>query len=173
MLVKDRLRNYPRHHSQRGEFAFELYKQMVKNENIWLVLPDLGYKMFDSHCQDFPDRVVICGASECAAIGVCVGLALKGKIPFIFSITNFILYRPYEWLRNYVNHENIPIKLIGGGRDKDYQVDSFTHTCEEAKDILKTLPKIVQFWPMEIKDIPLVVKQMVENNKPSFVSLKR
>ena len=92
-----------RHDTMRGWFAYELYQQMKKNKNIWLVTGDLGYKMFDSIKDDFPDRFLNAGSSEQAMMGIAVGLALKGKIPFVYSITPFLLYRSFETIRNYIN----------------------------------------------------------------------
>jgi transketolase C-terminal domain/subunit len=53
-------------------------------------------------------------------IGAATGMAMEGKIPVVYSITPFLLYRPFVFLRNYLHHENIPVKLVGGGRNKDY-----------------------------------------------------
>lgn len=47
-----------RHESVRGWFAYELYHQMVKNKDIWLITGDLGYGMFDFIKKDFSDRFV-------------------------------------------------------------------------------------------------------------------
>jgi transketolase len=49
----------------------------------------------------------------------------------VYSITPFVLYRPFEWIRNYLDHEKIPVKLVGGGRDKDYGYLGFSHWAEE------------------------------------------
>ncbi len=167
------MKKLSRHNSQRGFFAYELYQQMKKNKNIWLLTADLGYKMFDQHFEDFPERCLNVGAAEQGLIGVAVGLALEGKIPFCYSITPFLLYRPFEFIRNYLDYEKIPVKLVGSGRNKDYGIDGFTHYCEEVKQVLDCLPNIVQFWPEEKEEIPEMVKEMIKNNKPSFISLRR
>ena len=159
--------------SQRGFFPGALYNEMVDNENIVCLTADLGYKQFDRIRTDFPDRFIDCRASEQAMVGIAVGLALKGKIPFVHSMTPFVLYRPFEWVRNYIDHENIPVKLVGSGRDKDYKDDSFTHECEDAKYLLDGWKNIVQFWPEEKEDVEAMVKEMVTNEKPSFISLRR
>jgi len=159
--------------AQRGYLPNVLYNEMIKNKKIWLVTCDLGYKQFDNIKRDFPDRFIDCGAAEQAAMGIAVGLALKGKIPFIYSMTNFVLYRPFEWIRNYVDHESLPVKIIGSGRDKDYSVDSFTHECCDAKYVMDGFKNIVQFWPMDKEEIEDIVKEMIRNKKPSFISLKR
>jgi len=159
--------------TQRGYFPAALYNEMLKNENIWFLTADLGYKQFDRIKEDFPDRFVDCRASEQAMVGIAVGLALKGKTVFVHSMTPFVLGRPYEWIRNYINHENIPVKLVGSGRGKDYSVDSFTHEAEDAKYILDGFPNIVQFWPQDKEEVEQMVHKMVTNNKPSFISLTR
>ena len=62
---------------------------MAENENIYLLTGDLGFGLFDNHIQDFPERVKSVGASEQAMLGVAVGLALKGKRVFVYTITSF------------------------------------------------------------------------------------
>lgn len=161
------------HPSQRGFFAGALYDAMKENKDIFLVVGDLGYKVFDKIQDDFPERFINVGASEQAGVGVCVGLALKGKIPFFYSITTFLLRRPYEAIKLYLDGEDIPVKLVGSGRDKDYHIDGPSHDASDAEALLATLPNIVKYWPADKIAARDCVKEMIENNKPSFISLKR
>jgi len=162
-----------KHDTMRGWFAYELYQQMKKNKNIWLVTGDLGYKMFDSIKDDFSDRFLNAGSSEQAMMGIAVGLALKGKIPFVYSITPFLLYRSFETIRNYINHENIPVKLIGGGRDKDYSHDGFSHWAEEDRQVMKIFDNIESRWPKTKEEIPTLVEKMIRIKKSYYINLKR
>src|SRR3989344_3555766 len=120
--------------NQRAAFAASLHSQMLKNKNIWVVTGDLGYGMWDRIRDDFPDRYLNVGASEQAMMGIAIGLALEGKIPFTYSITTFLLYRPFETIRNYINYEKIPVKLVGAGRDKNYLHDGISHWPLEEKE---------------------------------------
>jgi transketolase len=100
-------------------------------------------------------------------------MALNGKIPFVYSITTFLLYRPFETIRNYINHEKIPVKLIGGGRDRDYSHDGFSHWAEEDKKVLKIFNNIKALWPENKEKIPGIVDKMVKDNNPWYLNLKR
>lgn len=163
----------------RKEFAKDLYNAMRKNKNIWLLTGDLGFGILEDIRDKFPERFINCGASEQAMMGMACGLALEGKIPFVYTITTFLINRPFEWIRNYLNHENIPVKLVGVGRDKEYDRDEFSHWSTDTKSILSLFPNIVQFWPehgnsqgknLSVKES---VQKMITNGKPSFLSLQR
>src|SRR3990167_1782069 len=171
--IKGKMREWEIHDSQRGYFAYHLYLNMVENEKVWLLTGDLGFKMFDQHFEDLPGRCVNTGASEQSLFDIAVGLALEGKIPFCYSITPFLLWRPAETIRLYLNHESIPVKLVGSGRDEDYSHDGFSHNARDTRDFLKQFPNIVDLWPNKKEEIGDMVKEMVENGKPTFISLTR
>lgn len=162
-----------KHPSQRGWFSAELHKQMKADDRIYLITCDLGYKMFDKIFEDFPSRSFNVGAAEQAAIGIAVGLALEGKIPVVYSITNFVLYRPFEFIRNYLDHEGIAVKIVGAGRGKDYGDDGYTHQVEDLGKVLDCFPNIEKFIPKTKEEVPAMVKEMLFNKKPTFINLQR
>lgn len=161
------------HQSQRGYFAYELFKQMNKNEDIFLLLGDLGYRVFDRHKLAFPERCINCGASEQAMMDMAVGIAYSGKIPVVYSITPFLLYRPFETLRTYINYERLNVKLVGSGRNQDYKHDGISHWADDAGVIMQALPDIECLWPKNKEEIPQMVKKMFKAKKPYFLSLQR
>lgn len=162
-----------KHNSMRGWFVYELFQHMKTNKNIYVLTGDLGYKMLDSLRDAYPERVLNVGASEQAMIGMAIGLSLEEKIPVVYSITTFLLYRPFETIRNYVNHESIPVKLIGGGRDKDYLDHGFCHWAEEDKQVMKIFKNIDSRWPEALEEIPGLVDEMIKSDKPWYVNLRR
>lgn len=157
----------------RGYFAHYLHEEMKKNKDIYLITGDLGYGMWDKIKKDFPDRFINTGAAEQAMMGMAVGLALEGKIPFVYSITTFLLYRAFEIIRNYLNFEKIPVKLIGSGRGRDYIHDGITHWPEEEKEVMAIFKNIRSVWPEELTEIAPLVKKMVKTKKPWYINLKR
>jgi transketolase len=161
-----------RHESMRGYFAFYLHEQMRLNPDIFVLTGDLGFGMFDKIKRDFPERFINCGASEQAMIGITVGLALNGKIPIVYSITPFLLYRPFEMIR-YINHESIPVLLIGGGRDQDYLDDGFSHFSEEDKQVMDLFPNIFSTWPESKEEIKGIIETAINSKLPTYINLTR
>lgn len=159
--------------SQRRYFADILYKKMLKNKNIWVITGDLGYKMWDKIKKKFPERFLNAGAAEQSMLDIAVGLALEGKIPIVYSITTFLLYRPFETIRNYINYEKIPVKLIGSGRNRDYAHDGISHWAEEDKKVLNIFKNIEGHWPTTTEEIPQLIDKMLSTKKPYYINLNR
>jgi transketolase len=153
----------------RKQFAELLHTIMTENENVILLTADLGYGLFDKIRKDFPSRFYNVGASEQLMIGIGVGLTYAGKIPVCYSITPFLLYRPFEMIRNYVNHEKAPVKLIGGGRNKDYAHDGFTHHAEDDTAIMSNFKNIT----FVKQDDFTGVKDHILSSEPVYINLIR
>lgn len=157
----------------RREFVNWIELQIENNPNIVLITADLGYGLFDNLKQKFPNNFINCGASEQLMIGLAVGLAYSNKIPFCYSITPFLLYRPFELIRNYINKECLNIKLIGSGRDFDYEHDGFSHWAPDDKDIiLNSFKNIKAVWP-ELDDIHQTLELCLQHHGPYYINLKR
>lgn len=157
----------------RRTFAKELLDHAMVDKNIILLTGDLGKGMWDEFKYVLPDQFINCGASEQAMLDMAVGLAYEGKTPVVYSITPFLLYRPFETIRTYIDHENLNVKLVGSGRDDDYKHDGYSHNAEDVSNVLRSLPNIVQMWPDKKEDIPSIVTVMVNNKRPTFISLRR
>jgi transketolase len=159
--------------SVRKQFIESLHTCMAKDDNITLILGDLGYGHFDKIRIDFPDRVYNPGAAELLMVGMATGMALEGKIPICYSITPFVIFRPFEILRNYLDHEEIPVKLVGAGRDKDYGALGFSHWGVDDKVHMNSFKNIVKSWPKDSEEMKLQFNDLIYNNKPTYINLSR
>ena len=157
----------------RRQFAERLHLEMGKNKDIFLLTGDLGYGLWDRIRLDYQDRFYNVGSSEQLMLGMASGLAMEGKIPVVYSITPFLLYRPFEFIRNYVDHEKLPVKLIGGGRDKDYGYLGFSHWAEEDKDIMKNFANIKTFHPATVEKMHQDFDYILDKKTPVYMNLKR
>jgi transketolase len=155
----------------RKEFASLLHSEMSVNEDIILLTGDLGYGLWDKIKIDYPDRFYNTLSSEQLMVGTAIGLAMESKIPIVYSITPFAIYRPFELIRNYLNHENIPVKIVGGGRNKDYGYLGFSHWAEEDINILSNFKNLNLFKP-EIFTADIFYS-FIYNNNPSYLNLSK
>ena len=155
----------------RKQFAEFVHNEMSLNEDIYILTGDLGYGLWDRIKIDYPDRFINFLSSEQLMLGSACGMALEGKIPVVYSITPFLLYRPFEWIRNYLDHEKIPVKLIGGGRNKDYGYLGFSHWAEKDIDILSNLKNIHLYKPNQLNY--KIFNNFIYNKQPSYLNLKR
>ena len=157
----------------RRDFAERLHLEMGKNKDIFLLTGDLGYGLWDRIRIDYSDRFYNVGSSEQLMLGMASGLAMEGKIPVVYSITPFLLYRPFEFIRNYVNHEKLAVKVVGGGRDKDYGYLGFSHWAEEDKEIMKNFKNIKTLHPKETSQMMSEFKYITDKVTPVYMNLKR
>jgi transketolase len=158
----------------RRQFFKDLYDLMEHNQNIFVLTADLGYGGFDKIREKHNGtRFFNVGACEQAMAGIAVGLALEGRTVFCYSITPFLLWRAAETLRLYVNHEKIPVILIGSGRDMDYAHDGFSHDATDAQKILNVFENIKSYWPNDKKQIKGLLQTVIKEKHPCFISLKR
>jgi len=155
----------------RKEFATLLHSEMSKNENIILLTGDLGYGMWDRIRIDYPDRFYNTLSAEQLMLGTAVGMAMEGKTPIVYSITPFAIYRPFELIRNYLSHESIPVKIVGGGRDREYGYLGFSHWAEEDIDILSNLENLMLYKPEIFTES--LFQEFMYNKKPSYLNLSR
>jgi transketolase len=157
----------------RKTFSKLTYNVMQHNSEIHLLTGDLGYIMWDDVRKDFNNRFHNVGCAEQLLLGASIGLALEGKLPIVYSITPFLLYRPFELIRNYIFNENIKVKLVGSGRNRDYLEDKFTHWAEEDKDVLALFPNIKIFYPEDINELKDCFEEYMFCDQPSYINLKR
>lgn len=157
----------------RKQFAELLFNEMETNPDIYLITGDLGYGLWDKIRDTYPDRFYNVGSSEMVMMGIGIGLAIEGKIPFVYSITPFAIYRPFEMIRNYLNHENIPVNIIGGGRDKEYGYLGFSHWAEDDKKIMNTFDNLRIFHPNNEEELFNDFNLLIKNPKPSYLNLKK
>jgi transketolase len=157
----------------RKEFANLLLEETKTNSNIIVLTGDLGYKMWDEYKEQFPCNFYNLGSAEQLMIGTAIGLSYTGKIPICYSITPFLLYRPFELIRNYINYEQVPIKLIGSGRNKEYEHDGISHWAEDDENIMNNFTNIITWKPNTLEELIEGFKEFLYSKKPYYLNLSK
>ena len=78
-----------------------------------------------------------------------------------------------ETIRNYVDHEKLPVKMIGGGRNKDYGYLGFSHWAEEDKEIMQVFKNIKTIHPRSIGQMNKDFDFILDRETPVYMNLKR
>ena len=154
-------------------FGELLANSMKQDERIWLLTGDLGFGVLNTAREQASERAYNVGAAEQLMLGTAVGLTHNFKIPICYSITPFAIFRPYEWLRNYLNHEGAPVKIVGAGRDQDYGHLGFSHWAEDDESALRVFPNIQIYKPNTKEELSEIWDQFLYNNKPSYLNIRR
>jgi len=63
--------------------------------------------------------------------------------------------------------------MVGGGRDKDYGHDGFSHWSEEDKKVMELFPNIISMWPEDKESIPDIFEMILSNPRPYYLNLRR
>ena len=154
-------------------FGNILADSIKQDEKIWLLTGDLGFGVLNRAREIAPDRSYNVGAAEQLMLGAAVGLTHNGKIPICYSITPFLIFRPYEWLRNYLNHEGAPVKLVGAGRDQDYGHLGFSHWAVDDENALQAFPNIKIYKPNTEQELIDIWPEFLYNEKPCYLNIRR
>ena len=140
-----------------------------RDENIYVIVGDIGYRVFDEFREKHPNRFINMGICEQSMIGVSAGMALEGLKPWVYTITPFLIERPFEQVKLDINQQNVNVKLVGYS---DYPTLGPTHTELNDKKLLQLFSNITSYCPEDGEETQKVTYQAYEKNGPAFISLK-
>ena len=137
---------------------------MAKDDRrIYLVAADIGAAAGVATFQkESPERFINVGVAEQMMIGMCAGLALRGCIPFAYTIATFTIYRPFEQVRVDCCYQNLPVKLVGVGGGVNYSMLGSTHHAQEDVALMSALPNMTILAPCDPGEAGILTKAAVQ-----------
>lgn len=157
----------------RNKFGTWIHKQVQERQDIYLLSGDIGFGIFDDLIRDHPDHFINCGIAEQNMIGVSAGLSGQGLTPFVYTIIPFLLYRPYEFIRNLISHQNLKVILVGVGGGFSYDNLGFTHYAKEDLLIASTLPNFNIYTPYDVQSAEYCFEAALKSSSPSYIRLMK
>lgn len=155
----------------RKEFITTLLELASENENIFLLTGDLGFSFLEEFRQKFPDRFFNIGVAEANMVSIAAGLALSGKIVFIYSIVPFVTMRPFEFIRNDISYQNLNVKIVGVGGGLCYGSAGMTHHSIEDIAIMRAIPNMTIVCPGDPVEAELAARLSVSYEGPVYIRL--
>lgn len=155
----------------RNTFVKCLVERARKDERIFVITPDLGYSVLERFAQEFPDRFLNVGIAEQNAVGVASGLALSGKVVYVYSIIPFVTMRCFEQVRIDVAYMNTNVRLVGVGAGLSYGPAGATHHAIEDIAIMRALPNLTVCCPGDPWEVKELVNQSFDYEGPMYIRL--
>jgi len=153
----------------RRRFGKIISQLAEKDEKIYVIVGDIGYRVFDEFRDKFPNRFINMGICEQSIISVASGMALEGLQPWVYTITPFLIERPFEQIKLDIDHQNVNVNLVGYS---DYPNLGPTHTELNAEKTMELFNNIESFFPSDSDETEKMTYQAYERDGPSFISLK-
>jgi transketolase len=139
-----------------------------ENENLVVLLGDIGVFGFQNAMKNFPNRVYNIGILEQSTVGIGAGMALSGFVPIIHTIAPFIIERAFEQIKLDFCYHQLPGNIVTVGSAFDYSNLGCTHHCYGDFALLKTLPGTEICFPASSIEFDQLFKQTYQNNKLTF-----
>ena len=158
----------------RREFIDTLIELAEKDNRIVLIVPDVGFNYIEEFRKRFPDRFFNLGVTEQSTMIIAAGLALSGFKPYVYSMINFVTFRPYEMVRNAVCLHNANVKIIGVKGSEKYKFLGFSHnliTENEEIKALEQLPNLKSFIVKTPEEVRKVILETYKMNSPCYIRI--
>lgn len=155
----------------RSTFINCLIEQARQDDRIFLITPDVGYSVLERFAGEFPDRYLNVGIAEQNAVGVAAGLALSGKLPYVYSMIPFVTMRCFEQVRVDVAYMNTNVRLVGIGAGLSYGPAGATHHAIEDIAIMRALPNMTVCCPGDPVETKALIKQSFDYEGPIYFRL--
>ncbi len=127
----------------RRQFGKTIVRLAEKDACIVLLTCDVFQEM-DEFVNRFPRRFLNLGLVEQSAISIAAGMALEGLRPVVYSLTPFLIERPFEQIKIDIDEQNLPVMLIG---NSDYVSHGPTHRPLNAEGLIGLFKNVVGYFP--------------------------
>lgn len=131
----------------RTTFIKTVVEAAERDERVFFLTGDLGFGVVEPFRDKFPSRFLNVGVAEQNMVGIAAGLALSGKKPIVYSIATFAVFRPFEFIRNDVCYQNLPVVIVGAGAGFSYPQYAATHQAIDDVAAMSALPNLVILNP--------------------------
>jgi len=155
----------------RKQFVKTINNLMEEDEDLFLLLGDIGVFGFQEALKEYPLRALNLGICEQAMVSLASGLAMTGFVPVVHSIAPFLVERAYEQLKIDFGYQQLCGNFVSVGASFDYSALGSTHHCPADVSILSQIPNMQIAVPGTAKEFDSLFKQSYDNQQPTYYRL--
>lgn len=134
----------------RNRFADVFYELGKADPRLAIVVADISPAgSIAKFRTEFPERFVNTGVAEQIMIGMVAGMAQRGLRPFAYTIATFTLFRPFEFVRDDLCYQNLPVTIVGIGGGVTYSTLGSTHHAQEDIGVATAIPNMSVIAPCD------------------------
>jgi transketolase len=146
-----------------------IYELAKKDPRVVFVGSDLSPSTLKKMKDEMPERWFMEGISEANIVGLASGMALEGKIPYINTITTFLMRRACEQVVLDMCLHNVNVRLLGSGGGLVYAPLGPTHLAIEDMAIGRAIPNLTIVAPCDAEEMKRVMLQSVDWKGPMYI----
>ncbi len=155
-------------------FALELDKAMSENENIVILNADVAKPSgFSSISEKHKDRNINVGVAEQNMASIAAGMSSYGFTPFICTFTPFVTRRICDQIAISICYAKQNVKIIGTDPGVSAEYNGGTHMSFEDIGVLRSIPNIVIFEPVDNIQLKSVLPQIIDYRGPVYIRMFR
>jgi len=157
----------------RDKFAESLNELTKVNDDIVVLAADISpVGKMNEFAKNNPKKFLNVGVAEQSMIGIAAGLAMGGYLPFCYTIATFTLLRPFEFVRNDLGYQDLPVVIVGMGAGMSYPTLGFTHHAQEDIGVCSSIPNLEIWTPSDPNSVEYALKLIVRKKEhPSYLRL--
>jgi transketolase len=131
-------------------FANTFYEAAKTDPRLCVVVADISPAgSMERFRREFPKRFINTGVAEQIMIGLCAGMSMRGLRPFAYTIATFALFRPYEFVRDDLCYQDLPVTVVGVGGGVTYSTLGGTHHAMEDVALASAMPNMRVIAPCD------------------------
>ena len=157
----------------RNMFANTIYEAAKKDPRLCMVVADISPAgSMEKFRQEYPERFINVGVAEQIMIGLCAGMAMRGLRPFAYTIATFTFYRPFEFVRDDLCYQDLPVTIVGIGGGVTYSTLGSTHHAQEDVALARAIPNMQVIAPCDPEEAKAAALWCAgQNEHPTYLRL--
>lgn len=158
----------------RVAYSNTLDKFMSEDNRICVLDADLAKACATLNLKEkYPKRALDIGIAEQNMASIAAGLSAYGFIPFINTFTPFATRRICDQIAISIAYAKRNVKIVGVDPGISAQLNGGTHMSVEDIGVVRSIPNIVIFEPVDVEQLLKAMPQVINYNGPVYMRLFR
>lgn len=157
----------------RDAFFDRICEYAIQDKNVIILTDDIDIFSLQRFKKEYPDRFLNPGVAEQHIINMAAGLAASGKKVMVCGIGSFVTMRCFEQIKVNICSMGLPVIIVGLGIGLSFAFDGPTHHGINDVAIMRTLPEIEIFNPIDERSSVWAADIAYASKNPCYVRIDK